>query len=1143
MKLKTVCFLTGIVAISGCGGSGSSESALPSPPAPVVGNENLTDPTAGIVNSLGYNDIGVHDPSIVKVDGTYYVFGSHLAAAKTTDLMDWQYVSNSVNDTPLFDNYASDIADGIAWTDGFIGNWAADVIQAPDGKFWFYYNHCGQDNPDTPEFDEVCWHRSYLGLAVADNIEGPYEDQGIFLRSGHRAGELETYPVEGVTNYNPAVHPNAIDPAAFYDKNDNLWMVYGSYSGGIFILAMDETTGMPEPGQGFGKHLVGGNFNAIEGSFVIYSAHSDYYYLFWSNAAFGAGGGYNIRVARSRTPDGPYLDAAGNDMVNATVANNFGNKLLGSHLWASAFGERSAQYGYNAPGHNSALYDEQLDKYLLFTHTRFPQEERRYDNAEAHAVRVHEMWLNNDDWLVVSPHRFAPIEGENLVDAGDIAGDYRLILQGKDSNGEEHRSVYVTLTHQERLVQGELQGVYKLYSDQPGRVLITINDNSSYEAVAKWQWNVEDERFEVVLTGLNNVGESLIAAKLPSQSAAQIVNDINAALEQTFVNRADPTQTLVVKQNLSFPVTGARGAKISWSSNNPRYITDDGTVTRPNVGEGVQTVTLTATVDVSGQSMAVTKDVIVAQRSSYNRTAYYPFEDNLSDSLMHYADAVAAVSVTDTAPISAVYTDGQVGKAVKLDGSYGVLLPNDLIDSYQYTVAFWFNQQIAEQFFRPAFFGARSAEPARWASFLPVSWNAQLMLWSNYVDDSGNVSWLDGITDVVYPLNEWHHLAFAVKNGVFQIYYDGVQVGSGSNLRDIFTNSPEGSIITLGLNYWDGPTIALYDELRIYDEALTAAEVKALDVDKLPAEQLLSIAEQALDLGNLEYVIADLVLPYTGPFATALSWTSSDSRIIDPASGKVTRPVAGEPDASIILTATMTLAGESTSKQFVAKVVSLTPPAPVAHFSFEDNLEDVLGNFTAGEAADKTAEQALITPTDKVLTYAAGAVGKAVKFMGDAGPGVKLPNGLITDFSYSISLWLNPTAKTQYTSAFFGYATNNSWIGVTPFGPSGQTMLWSGEQWFDGNFGSLIPNDTWSHIAIVVNEGSFTAYLNGQVVASLEGFPDVFTQVGTASAFALATNLFPWDTNYNGMMDELIIYDAPLSTDDVKALFAEGNAQ
>ena len=38
--------------------------------------------------------------------------------------------------------------------------------------------------------------------------------------------------------------PNCIDPTVFYDDEGNLWMAYGSWSGGIFMLELDETTGL-----------------------------------------------------------------------------------------------------------------------------------------------------------------------------------------------------------------------------------------------------------------------------------------------------------------------------------------------------------------------------------------------------------------------------------------------------------------------------------------------------------------------------------------------------------------------------------------------------------------------------------------------------------------------------------------------------------------------------------------------------------------------------------------------------------------------------------------------------------------------------------------------------------------------------------
>nr|WGE04765.1 hypothetical protein P5640_19670 [Bacillus subtilis] len=77
-------------------------------------------------------------------------------------------------------------------------------------------------------------------------------------------------------------------------------MVYGSYSGGIFILEMNPKTGFPLPGQGYGKKLLGGNHSRIEGPYVLYNPDTQYYYLYLSYGSLDATGGYNIRVAAPR---------------------------------------------------------------------------------------------------------------------------------------------------------------------------------------------------------------------------------------------------------------------------------------------------------------------------------------------------------------------------------------------------------------------------------------------------------------------------------------------------------------------------------------------------------------------------------------------------------------------------------------------------------------------------------------------------------------------------------------------------------------------------------------------------------------------------------------------------------------------------
>ena len=152
----------------------------------------------------------VHDPSVIEADGQFYVFGSHLAAAKTKDFMQWEQISSSVSaDNPLFENVLEELKETFDWAESDT-LWAADVIQLEDGKYYMYYNACKGDSP-----------RSALGVAVSDSVDGPYKDQGIILKSGMWDEESEDGSI-----YDATKHPNAVDPDVFFDKNGKLWMVY-----------------------------------------------------------------------------------------------------------------------------------------------------------------------------------------------------------------------------------------------------------------------------------------------------------------------------------------------------------------------------------------------------------------------------------------------------------------------------------------------------------------------------------------------------------------------------------------------------------------------------------------------------------------------------------------------------------------------------------------------------------------------------------------------------------------------------------------------------------------------------------------------------------------------------------------------------
>lgn len=52
--------------------------------------------------ATNYTDVSVHDPSVMRVDDTYYIVGSHMAGAKTKDFMRWTQFSTTVNDQKFF---------------------------------------------------------------------------------------------------------------------------------------------------------------------------------------------------------------------------------------------------------------------------------------------------------------------------------------------------------------------------------------------------------------------------------------------------------------------------------------------------------------------------------------------------------------------------------------------------------------------------------------------------------------------------------------------------------------------------------------------------------------------------------------------------------------------------------------------------------------------------------------------------------------------------------------------------------------------------------------------------------------------------------------------------------------------------------
>ncbi|KAJ7164749.1 glycosyl hydrolase [Mycena crocata] len=119
---------------------------------------------------------------------------------------------------------------------------------------------------------------------------------------------------------------NAIDPNLFIDGSD-WYLSLGSFWSGIKLQTLlSSSTGKPSSSSVTSLATRTADNGAIEAS-VIYKFGS-FYYLFtsWDICCAGTSSTYNIRVGRSTSVNGPYLDASGVSMLKGG-----GTLVLASH--------------------------------------------------------------------------------------------------------------------------------------------------------------------------------------------------------------------------------------------------------------------------------------------------------------------------------------------------------------------------------------------------------------------------------------------------------------------------------------------------------------------------------------------------------------------------------------------------------------------------------------------------------------------------------------------------------------------------------------------------------------------------------------------------------------------------------------------
>jgi arabinan endo-1,5-alpha-L-arabinosidase len=272
-------------------------------------------------------DLAVHDPVVMRENDTFYVFSTGnrragiLPIRFSRDLYHWTGCGSVFEALP---EWATKEIPGAR------SAWAPDISRY-NGKYHLYYSVSTFGKND-----------SAIGLATNQTLDPnspgcQWVDEGLVVRSH-----------QGQDDW------NAIDPQLVIQDKRNVWLCWGSFWGGIMMRRIDPSTGKLSAADTALYNLArrpraGGLEGSIEAPFII--RHDKWWYLFASFdfCCRGVKSTYNIRVGRSRSVTGPYVDQAGVPMTEGG-----GTLVL-----------EATTPNWRGPGHEAVLQDVSGD-YLVF---------------------------------------------------------------------------------------------------------------------------------------------------------------------------------------------------------------------------------------------------------------------------------------------------------------------------------------------------------------------------------------------------------------------------------------------------------------------------------------------------------------------------------------------------------------------------------------------------------------------------------------------------------------------------------------------------------------------------------------------------------------------------------------------------------
>ncbi len=354
---------------------------------------------ADYAHSAKWGPYNLHDPSILKVDDYYYCYSTDAAfgygegtlragimVRRSKDLVEWEFLGWAINGLPQQAvNYIKSVNANYKPNSGI---WAPYIMKVGN-QYRLYYSLASDG-----------FRVSAIGLLTSNSPEGPWTEAGLAVKSG--------------TN-GPGT--NAIDPSVVVTPAGEHYMYYGSAWDGLFVLKLDPVTGLAATSGDLGTLIVrrgktGNVYNGnLEAPEIIYNEQLQKYFLFVSYDWIDTK--YNVRVFRSDSPTGPFVDWNGEDAV--TQSDHADQIVLGPYAF-------KGHGGWQGTAHCSVFKGDN-GQYFMATQGR-PNENKFYM-----VMHARKMFWSDNGWPMVSSQRYANV-AQTPIKREDLIGEYEQIIHG-----------------------------------------------------------------------------------------------------------------------------------------------------------------------------------------------------------------------------------------------------------------------------------------------------------------------------------------------------------------------------------------------------------------------------------------------------------------------------------------------------------------------------------------------------------------------------------------------------------------------------------------------------------------------------------------------------------------------------------------